>query len=111
VGSVQQMVPSKMPLFGKSGGLVDDNPQSEFVAAGVTGDIDMLTSFAEQLIGRAVAVSQWPRALPNEDADDYSSRREVHQMKIRQRTMHLEPSNILSFSSGLLVLPYFWRLQ
>jgi hypothetical protein len=35
---------------------VDENPQSEFVAAGVTGDVDALTSFTEQVIGRAVAV-------------------------------------------------------
>jgi hypothetical protein len=48
----------KKPFVGRSGGLVVENPRSDFVATGVTGDVDMLTSFVEQLIGRAVAVSQ-----------------------------------------------------
>jgi hypothetical protein len=46
----------KRPFFGLSGGLVDENAQSEFVAAGVTGDADVLTRFIEQVIGYTVAV-------------------------------------------------------
>lgn len=48
----------KRPFFGKSGGLVDENPQSEFVAAGVNGDVDTVTSLIEYIIGRIVVVGQ-----------------------------------------------------
>ena len=46
----------KQPFFGQSRGLVDNNPRSEFVAVGVTGDQDVLTRSIEHLMGRAVAV-------------------------------------------------------
>jgi hypothetical protein len=63
----------KRPFFGRSGGLVDDNAQSEFVAAGVTGDVDVLTSFTEQVIGSAVAVSDHTSPTDEPDADVCSS--------------------------------------
>ena len=44
------------PFFGRSRDLVDDYPQSDFVAVGVMGDQDVLTRSIEQSMGRVVAV-------------------------------------------------------
>jgi hypothetical protein len=88
------------PFFGRSGGLVDENPQSEFVAAGVTGDVDALTSFTEQVIGRAVAVCTSASSADDSGADVCSLERGPHRKRTPQHTMHLERSNDSSLSSG-----------